>query len=568
MNKITFILGIFCFIFSLFFYTPKKVNAAPLPGGVTCKVHSYLVDSNYQLPYRYDRPEIVNGSSSVKPGDYIVYTFEIQNQSGIDRIELQKAYMTQLLGTKEPLDIIQVRPQNGDCNINSSDKSVFCSLKYSFAESAHFPIEYLIKISDRPGDIPKTSSMFSLETSGGLTQCASYLWIKDENRPNTINWSTSYASLKSDNFYIRIGDKKFYGKEPIKIQSNPGTDKTTLEATWNENGLEMRMFMYFQKTDNGEWEMYELRSYNGEQQGDWIYYKDSLGNGVSSIPGYHNYHDNRVFVAADGRDAEIFCDKCSINAFLKNDLPISESGYNLEFLIGLPAGKIITISNQPLTGYGINVLLKNNQGEVIRDQNNFNYQWTVNYPEIVYLTVGNLDYGSGKCAYNINYPCPQNHIEISGLKPGKATISLKVSRNSDGVVVAQNSFPVLVTAITPTSIASKCFNRSESIPVNNTGTCCSGLTLVRPEGDRIDIFGVCMQECNQDSECFNGEACQQQTNSSKFVCSTTRQNDQVIYQLKNEVDQLKIEMENQRVEQNKLFQMIESIKRFLQNLFG
>lgn len=567
MKLFNFKWAILCFILCLFFDNTKTVNAVTSPGGITCKVHSYLVDGNYQLPYKNDRPEIVNGSSSVKPGDYIIYTFEIQNESGIDRIELQKAYMTQVMGINEPLDIIQVRPQNGNCNINSNEKSVFCGLNYSFAESANSPIEYLVKISDKPGDA-KTSSMFSLETSGGSTQCVSYLWIKDENKFNAINWSTPYAALKSDNFYIRIGDKKFYGKEPVEIHSDPGTNKTTLEAIWNENGLEMRMFMYFQKTDNGEWEMYELRSYNGEQQGDWIYYKDSLGNRVYSVPGYHNYYDKRIFVPIDGRDAEIFCDKCSINAFLKNDPPITESGYNLEFLIGLPTGKIITITNQPMTGYGVAALLKNNQGEVVKDQNDFNYQWTVDNLEIIYITAGKIDYGNGKCAYDINYPCPQNHVSVSGLKPGKATINLKVSKNSDGVVVAQNSFPVLVTAVTPTSIATKCINRGESIAINKTGTCCSGLTLVRPEGDRTDISGVCMQECSQDSECFIGESCQQQRNSSKFVCSITKQDNQVIDQLKNEVNQLKVEVKNQKVQQNKLLQMIESIKQFLQNLFG
>lgn len=537
-------------------------------GGITCKVHSFLVDSNYKLPYRYDRLEIVNGSSYVKPEDYVVYAFEIQNKSEAKTVFLQKAYMTQLLGKDEPLEIIQVHPQNGNCNINGENKSVFCSINYSFGESAHYPIEYLVKVKKGQGDSVKTSSLFSIETSEGSAQCASYLSIKNENTQNPISWSTSYAAFKSGNFYIRIGDKKFYGKEPVRITSDPGADATTLESTWNENGVEMRMYMYFKKIANGEWEMYELRTYNGQQNGDWIYYKDSIGNRTNSIPGYHNYHDNRVFVPIDGKDAEIYCDKCSINAFLKNSVPISETGYSLEFLIGLPEGKVITITNEPLAGYGVNVLLKNSSGEVVEDQSDAVYEWKVDRPEIVFIEAENLDYGNGKCAYDISSPCPLNHVSISGLKSGKATISLIVKRKSSGVEMARNSFPVVVNEVNPTPVRTKCVNRGEVVGAGKEGECCSGLSLIRPEGDRIDVLGVCLRECSKDSDCFSGEICQKQTSGSKYVCSVGNRDNEVVNQLKDELKQLKTEVENQKVEQNKLTQMIVSIKQFLQKMFG
>lgn len=562
MKNVSLISGLLGLMINFLVFSPRTVLAG---GGVTCKVHSFLVDANYQLPYKNDRVEIVNGSSSVKPGDYVIYSFEIQNQSMLERIELRKAFMTQLLGAKEPIEILQTNPQNGSCVVSNVDKSVNCNINYSFGESAHYPIEYLVKIGNKPADVPKTSSLFSLETTGGSAQCASFLWLKDENKPNTISWSTPYAALKSNNFYIRIGDKKFYGKEPIRISSDPGTDKTTLEATWNENGVEMRLFMYFQKTSNGEWEMYDLRSYNGSQQGDWIYYKDSLGNRISSVPGYHNYHDKVTFVPTDGRDAEIYCDKCSINAFLKNEAPVSELGYSLDFLIGLPTGKIITITNQPMTGYGVNVLLRNNQGEVVKDQSSFSYEWTVDQPEVISMTVGDLNYGNGKCAYDIKTPCPKNHIEFSGLKQGKVNVSLEVKRNSDGVVVAKGSFPVQVNAISTPTIT-KCTNRGETVGANKTDNCCTGLVLVKPSSDRTDIAGVCMQVCSQDSDCFSGESCQKQ-NSGALTCGVKSQNSESIEQLKTEINQLKTEVENQKVQQNKLMQMIESIRQFLQNFF-
>jgi len=566
VKNINYFNAIFLLV-SLFLLTPKNTQAITSPNSISCKVHSYLVDSTYNLPYKYDTLEIAYGSGGVKPGNFIVYTFEINNQTSIERIELQKVYMTQLMGDKEPIEIIDTKTQNGNCIINKDGKTVFCNTNYSFAESAHFPIEFLVKIGDNPNKYPKTSSMFSIETTGGSAQCASFLWIKEENKQNPINWSTPYAAIKSDNFYIRIGDKKFYGLEPVKISSDPGSNKTTLESIWNENGVEMRMFMYFQKTVSGGWEMYELRSYNGKENGDWIYYKDSLGNNVSSVPGYHNYHDKRVFVPTDGTDAEIYCDKCSINSFFNNSPTPSVLGYSLEFLIGLPSGKIITITDQPMTGYGVNVLLKDNLGEVVKNQLDFSYEWSVDNPEVIYLNVGNIDYGNGKCAYDINLPCPLNHVDISGLKPGKTNIKLNIKRNSDGAIIAQNSFPIIVNGAVQTPTLLKCVNRGESVN-SKTGGCCSGLSLIKPEGDRTDIMGVCMQECVQNNDCFSGEICQKQTTNSKFICSISNTNDNTINQLKNEVDQLKLEVSNQKIEQNKLIQIIESIKQYFQKFFG
>jgi len=185
MRKITiFLIGVFMLM------TAGKVMALT-PPPITCSVRAFIVDRNYQLPYQYDRYEIVNGTN-VRPGDYLIYSFDIQNKSGIDQIDLLKADMTQLSGANEPIDIVQVRAPNGECVINSSNKSVSCNLRYAFTETVHSPIEYLIKISDKLGDVQKTSSKFSVETSGGSAECANYFWIKSLTSP-TLAPTQKYA---------------------------------------------------------------------------------------------------------------------------------------------------------------------------------------------------------------------------------------------------------------------------------------------------------------------------------------------------------------------------------------
>lgn len=95
---------------------------------------------------------------------------------------------------------------------------------------------------------------------------------------NSILWQTPQVSLSAKDFYIKIGDKKFLDNAPtVQINSSPGSDSyTTLEATWLENGVEMRLNMYFEVKRN-RWNVTEVRTYDGNTPGNWIYYKGFHG---------------------------------------------------------------------------------------------------------------------------------------------------------------------------------------------------------------------------------------------------------------------------------------------------
>ena len=66
------------------------------------------------------------------------------------------------------------------------------------------------------------------------------------------------------------------------MTSDPGTlTSRTLEATWKENGVEMRMNIYFTGDSGATWAD-EVRIYDGEVAGDWltargIFFKTPLG---------------------------------------------------------------------------------------------------------------------------------------------------------------------------------------------------------------------------------------------------------------------------------------------------
>lgn len=93
---------------------------------------------------------------------------------------------------------------------------------------------------------------------------------------NPVAWSTPYAALTADDFAIDAGGRRFTAANAqVAIHSDPG-DATyrTLELSWTEQGVEMRLFLYF-AADAREWWVTEIRTYDGlpnTRGSNWIYY--------------------------------------------------------------------------------------------------------------------------------------------------------------------------------------------------------------------------------------------------------------------------------------------------------
>ncbi|HEY31867.1 MAG TPA: hypothetical protein G4O10_02030 [Dehalococcoidia bacterium] len=114
---------------------------------------------------------------------------------------------------------------------------------------------------------------------------------------NSISWETGQISLKADDFYIIADGECFYADvEDVDLHSDPGTDDFTLEAEWQENGVEMRLNIYFYANQSNWWAE-EIRTYNGQEDGDWIYYtgeffKTSLGSAFTGDVDLYSDEDN------------------------------------------------------------------------------------------------------------------------------------------------------------------------------------------------------------------------------------------------------------------------------------
>lgn len=110
----------------------------------------------------------------------------------------------------------------------------------------------------------------------------------------TVAWSTQWASFSATDYKIQVPDGTINGRifrvnpskscnlttgEMVCVHSNPpglnsqGQHYMTLEVTWFEYDIEMRMFIYLY-SDGQRWWSNEIRVYNGQlyPNTEWVYF--------------------------------------------------------------------------------------------------------------------------------------------------------------------------------------------------------------------------------------------------------------------------------------------------------
>ena len=114
-------------------------------------------------------------------------------------------------------------------------------------------------------------------------------WVPGPSGPaaavvtNQIEWKTDVVALAAREFSIDVRGKTFRAVTPqVIVTSDLGTPTyRTLEATWIENGVEMRLHLYFAGDASATW-VEEIRIYDGEVAGKWLtargmFFKTPLG---------------------------------------------------------------------------------------------------------------------------------------------------------------------------------------------------------------------------------------------------------------------------------------------------
>jgi len=125
-----------------------------------------------------------------------------------------------------------------------------------------------------PGEYEKAEPTIRAILDTLMLQEPATVVVPEEKTPpedNAVTWETDTVTLTADNFYIQANGEIFTADvDDIDIDGDPGSDEyTTLEVTWMEHDVEMRLYIYFE-ADDEEWRAFEIRIYDGNDPGEWI----------------------------------------------------------------------------------------------------------------------------------------------------------------------------------------------------------------------------------------------------------------------------------------------------------
>jgi hypothetical protein len=190
--------------------------------------------------------------------------------------------------------------------------------------------------------------------------------------PRQFDWHTQVASLEADSVTIAAGGRTFRVPADAQVHSDPG-DATyqTLELDWSEQGIEQRLYMYF-AADNANWWISEIRTYNGAQAAEWIYYDapqvatprgtsyvssldlSGTGNGIG-VTGELRIADMRLTAFAPGTGV-VFQPGCqpAEPAATPGDQPAPPRPLNPDLSrYGIQLGMVASLADSRLTAAGI-----------------------------------------------------------------------------------------------------------------------------------------------------------------------------------------------------------------------
>jgi hypothetical protein len=259
-----------------------------------------------------------------------------------------------------------------------------------------------------------------------------YCKEKETITNNKVSFATPYAKLSADNFYIETNGKKFLAQDTnIRISSDPGSDiYTTLEITWNEHSVPMRMYIYFKYTPGGFWEVTELRTYDGTSNYRQLYYPGFTGHELGNELVMSVFDLN----SKDGR-GKVHFENLHLQAFLDIEhKPPSEFGYYIE---KKPVENIEVTLSGPSYGYGVNAILRDSNDQVVNDQSQFNYVWTSLDTTILTVSPQSI------CLYGVSLPCPMSNAQMSFHKIGTTKVKVQVM-NASNQEVASEEFTFVV----------------------------------------------------------------------------------------------------------------------------
>ncbi|MFP5375983.1 MAG: hypothetical protein ACLGIO_04260 [Acidimicrobiia bacterium] len=244
--------------------------------------------------------------------------------------------------------------------------------------------------------------------------------------PAAFQVETRQVSLSADAVAIDAGGLRFATAAPVQVHSDPGIPKeyTTLELTWREHGVEMRLFVYF-SSDGRDWWSDEIRTYDGRVDGEWITYRGDFFRRPLGTPFVGDFE---VSEPAPGT-GRLRLSNARLEAFRR--LPSCDAAGGT--LVLDPGASPVEIPG-PRAAYGVNVnLLEAPSCSVVADQDRYRYEWASRDPAIVTVDTSFQPPGLGT-----------RHGELRGERPGTTSVVVTAVDPATGAAIAEVGIPVVV----------------------------------------------------------------------------------------------------------------------------
>lgn len=118
------------------------------------------------------------------------------------------------------------------------------------------------------------AAVVALAIVGGLTLPGLTTKSSVAGDGHSVAWQTDVVTAAAADFFIEAGGQRYVGvPNATSVHSDPGDlHYWTLEAEWREHDREMRLYVYF-AADDRDWWASEIRTYDGRDPADWIYYR-------------------------------------------------------------------------------------------------------------------------------------------------------------------------------------------------------------------------------------------------------------------------------------------------------
>ncbi len=291
-----------------------------------------------------------------------------------------------------------------------------------------------LTMGDDPGErvrtVPAAQEAGSTAETGPPGEVTATTAVPASASGGALEVATRQVALTADALTIDAGGRRFVTVQPLEVHGDPGdAGYTTLELTWHELGVEMRLNVYF-LSDGREWWSNEIRTYDGSAQGGWITYNGDFFRRPLGAP----FTGDFTIATPDPAVGRLHLANARLDAFR----PAPECATATGRFVLDPGTSPITIEGA-VSGYGVNVrLLDTATCQAVADQDRYAYDWDTADAGIV--RVGGLPVPAT--------PIPR-HVDLTPVGKGRTTVHVTASDPATGATVAEADLEVVVGAMKP-----------------------------------------------------------------------------------------------------------------------